>query len=742
MPTYNFSDTNQSFTGIGGSDVLTFNDDTGIFDWRNFAFVQNGNNLEIYGNNGYTATVTNHFTGSTTRIETLAFAGSFNIDLTIANLIIADASIFCYVMATNNDDFILGGNVYNALIYGQYGNDTIYAGHTQHTYGGYGDDLIYSSQNAYGDEGNDTIYLTYNSSLSSYLVARGGADNDIIHGSAIGDYLISGDDGDDTIYGNDGNDEILGGHGDDTLYGGAGDDRLIEMTYSYAAISNGNDQFYGGDGDDTIMMGYGTDYVEGGDGNDLIEVNTGGTIDGVKTVYGGSGIDQISGGLDGDYFYGEAGDDDLYGKVGNDELRGGDGEDDILGGLGHDLIYGGSGNDTIYGEDISGYIPPSSDLNDTIYGDDGDDYINGETGDDTLYGGNDDDTIITGAGDNTAYGDSGNDDLIITGYGGVNNTAHGGSGNDYYEVQPRSEIGNTLTTVYDLSGSLDQLYFLAYTGYDTLNFSKSGDDLIIYRHIIAYNTDNDILIEDFFLPGHQIEEFIHYDLGGPTTISTFETLTSGNDNYTGTTGTSPFGVDENFIKGLAGDDAINGSNGNDVIYGGADNDNLSGGAGNDYLFGEGDNDTLDGGSGDDTLDGGSGNDTLDGSTDDDTLFGSNGDDTLYGADGYDILLGGSDSDTFVFDGSNAFNDTDRITDFVNGSGGDYIDISDVLSDFGYNPLADTLSDWVATTSNSGDTLLQIDRDGTGISYSFADVCRIDNVTLSLTDLTTNGNLIT
>src|SRR5262245_35260965 len=100
MPTYNFSDTTQSFTGVGGSDVLTFNDDTGVFNSWMFSFFQDGNDLVMYGNNGsgygsgYYATITNHFSNNTNRIETLSFAfnSGWNIDLTHASLIVTDLS--------------------------------------------------------------------------------------------------------------------------------------------------------------------------------------------------------------------------------------------------------------------------------------------------------------------------------------------------------------------------------------------------------------------------------------------------------------------------------------------------------------------------------------------------------------------------------------------------------------------------------------------------------------------------
>ena len=104
------------------------------------------------------------------------------------------------------------------------------------------------------------------------LTLKGGAGNDIIHGSKYSDKLYGGAD----------NDKIYGGKGNDTIYGDAGDDFL-----------------YGEGGNDTIKGGAGNDTIEGGKGNDKLYGDKGNNEfvfhanDGVDTIYSGKGTDSI-----------------------------------------------------------------------------------------------------------------------------------------------------------------------------------------------------------------------------------------------------------------------------------------------------------------------------------------------------------------------------------------------------------------------------------------------------------------
>lgn len=120
------------------------------------------------------------------------------------------------------------------------------------------------------------------------------------------------------------------------------------------------------------------------------------------------------------------------------------------------------------------------------------------------------------------------------------------------------------------------------------------------------------------------------------------------------------------------------------------------------------------------------------------MFGDNHNDTLVGGLGLDELTGGGGYDTFTFLAASSFDAVDVIKDF--SSTYDAIDISDVLS--GYDPLSDTITDFVQITDDGSDSTLVVDVDGG--ADNFVAIALIDNRT-GLTDeaaLETSGALIT
>ena len=177
---------------------------------------------------------------------------------------------------------------------------------------------------------------------------------------------------------------------------------------------------------------------------------------------------------------------------------------------------------------------------------------------------------------------------------------------------------------------------------------------------------------------------------------------------------------------------LNGTSGADMISGNA-NDNT--------LIGKDGNDTIDAGAGNDAAHGGAGADTIHGDDGNDLLHGGEGDDTLYGDDGLDTLYGGGGADTFVFEAASAFNDIDVVKDFSTGDA-DVIDLIDIL-DAVYNPLSDLITDFVEMTDDGSNTVLKVDRDGTGGTYGFEQIATLEGVT-GLTDeaaLESAGRLI-
>jgi Ca2+-binding RTX toxin-like protein len=129
-----------------------------------------------------------------------------------------------------------------------------------------------------------------------------------------------------------------------------------------------------------------------------------------------------------------------------------------------------------------------------------------------------------------------------------------------------------------------------------------------------------------------------------------------------------------------------------------------------------------------------------GSAYDDTITGDSNDNILYGAGGNDMLTGGDGADCFVFRGATVFTGSATIADF-NTSQGDKIDISDVLHDH-YNPLTDAIADFVQLTTSGSNTLLKVDLDGTGTTYSPTTIATIQGITgLDLATLISDHHLI-
>lgn len=487
----------------------------------------------------------------------------------------------------------------------------------------------------------------------------------------------------DTIYGFGGNDTIQGLAGDDIIYGGVG-----------------NDNLQGGDGNDTLDGGEGDDYLEGGDENDIYIHSAGN--DTISESYSSSG------GVDKIVFGANISLSDLtFYRIGNDlkiEVSDGstitvsnqfngsfarfveslafyDETQFLFNGTSQIEIRGTGGDDTINGDSLN------ADIDDLIYGYDGNDIIDGKTGDDVVYGGNGNDNIIGSAGNDYLYGEAGSDtlnggndsDYLDGGEG--DDTLDGGNGNDVLSGAEGNDIIYGRAGNDNISGGDgDDVIYEIYGGTDTID-GGAGIDTLDYSGLSSYRLTLNLQT------GTQSDNY----------------STPSNDTITGI---------ENVIGG----------SGNDTITGNNDANLLKGGSGNDVLYGQG------------------GNDTLKGDAGTDTLRGEDGDDLLYGGAGLDTLYGGLGADTFVFEAGSAFSNVDVIKDFST-SQGDKIDIKDLL--IGYDPLTSSITDFLQITTSGSNSIVKVDRDGTGTSYSLSQISTIEGVT-GLTDeqaLLTNGNLI-
>ncbi|MFQ1874670.1 DUF5801 repeats-in-toxin domain-containing protein [Aeromonas veronii] len=275
------------------------------------------------------------------------------------------------------------------------------------------------------------------------------------------------------------------------------------------------------------------------------------------------------------------------------------------------------------------------------------------------------------------------------------------------------------------------------------------------------------------------------DTSGSATPSSYE----GSFNYTNssTTDTAKVFVDvqsgvtltggylDEILIGGTGADTLNGNAGNDILLGGAGNDALNGGEGNDILVGGAGNDTLNGDAGNDTASyidstagvtvkvngnnqatGGAGtdslsnmenlvgsmfNDSLTGDGNANVLSGLVGSDILSGGGGDDLLLGGADGDTLTGGGgkdtfkwgAGDIGGVDVIKDFTTGTGGDVLDISELLT--GEHANSGSLDAYLNFSSDGPGTnksTLTIDLDGTNGGTTH--VIKFDSI-----DLTTLGN---
>jgi VCBS repeat-containing protein len=318
-------------------------------------------------------------------------------------------------------------------------------------------------------------------------------------------------------------------------------------------------------------------------------------------------------------------------------------------------------------------------------------YLDGGSNTDNLTGGSAPDIFIGGAAVDTLIGGNGND--ILQG-GAGNDSLDGGAGTDLLDF---SEIdtgfsfalgagGSGTATVNGTDSYSNVEGVIGGDGIDTLTGNASDN-------VIRGGLGNDIIdggagVGDL-LDLSDGTAGINFTLvnGSGTTNVNLSAIGLGSDTYSNFEGV----IGTNFA------DTLIGSIGNDVLKGGDGNDTINGGAGNDILV---------------------------------------------GGSGADIMAGGIGSDTFAFAKTDA-TAVDTVSDFngvaAPGSGGDVLDISDLL--IGYN--AATPSAFINLRESGGDSIVSVDRDGSGSSYSFQDIAILQGATgLDLNTLIVNGNIDT
>ena len=193
-----------------------------------------------------------------------------------------------------------------------------------------------------------------------------------------------------------------------------------------------------------------------------------------------------------------------------------------------------------------------------------------------------------------------------------------------------------------------------------------------------------------------------------------------------------------------------------MVIGGAGSDLIDGGSGDDTLQGDSDADTIYDGTGADLIEGGGDADTIlllgDGVvavTAYDTTYCATTEDgvSCWGGDADTLLLlGDGESDTIAF--SDLADAGDTVTGFdasAPGSGGDVIDLADLLAGLGYDHGVDDINAWLTLVDGGTDTTLNVDLDGAGGGTDNVDLVTLQGVDLigagfTVNDLITSGNL--
>ena len=621
----------------------------------------------------------------------------------------------------DGDDTIEGGDEHGGgdLIHGEGGNDILDGGGGHDTlYGGDGNDVLK------GHEGNDTMYGGAGDDTLGGIGGTGGIGNDVLSGGSGTNTLHTGTGSDKVIY-------MLAEQGVDTVTGFSSTDTVklsgYWSTFPVKLVMRevGNDV--------VIDMADNADHLSGAVAGSITLKDV--SFDNLSaSQFGVDVLINKNAPADPQTLIGDAGDNDLTGGAGDDTIWGHGGEDTLHGMAGDDFIHGNDGADTIYAGDGDDTVKGGEETTgDTIYGEGGDDLLNGGGGNDIMYGGDGNDELYGYVDNDTMHGGAGDDVL------GRNNGGSGGRGDDILDGGDGDDTlfgGVGTNTLTGGAGADTFVYDMSQAGYDTIEDFSSEDVLDIQglagTELVLVESGDDVVIDmadnggvngSITLKDTSIDDLTASQFKGVDTLTVQTpsgspapqppqdlTLdgTNGDDDLSGGAGDDTiwgYGG-EDTLRGMAGDDFIHGNDGADTIYagdgddtvkggeeatgdtihGGGGDDLLNGGGGNDIMYGGDGNDDLRGYEDDDTMYGGAGDDVLgrnygNGGKGDDTLDGGTGSDTLFGGVGTNTLTGGAGADTFVYNVSQAGDDT--ITDFtvgedlvqIQGLGIDYTQLS-------------------------------------------------------------------
>lgn len=478
------------------------------------------------------------------------------------------------------------------------------------------------------------------------------------------------------------------------ILAGAGGDYII---MSSADIVLGNMVIIGGASGDVIWGNAGDDMIDGQGGDDIIDGGPGN-----DTLYGGDGDDQIWGGEGHDVLYGQQGNDYLEGGFGNDTLYGGNGNDILVGGwLGDyddyieitEVAHSFDETNIFPDGDFKGHknMPPESALgigegNFTVEQETAVTVTLAESdsGFSNMLGAitfNDDGTIMTTqvAFENTKTADAGSSFTFDVGGDAGNHFGFFMVANGYNTNQLFKDgaLDGELGFVYDFGGANER----------PANIGDHGDDLSL------------VLDKDGDLTALKVHFYFTTERGGSNDLNSdgqahvISGLTEEGDS-------ASLRVAFEELRNLGDSDY------NDIVF------DVSVDPVYEETFTAPDDE-------------------------DDTLYGGAGDDILYGGLGADTLLGEAGSDTFLY--KSKWEGGDTIGDFQTGTGGDILNITDLLE--GFDSAQDDINDFLYLAQSDSDTDLWVSADGSGDDAMMLATFTGGLGGTSVGDLMVDGNLV-
>jgi VCBS repeat-containing protein len=623
-------------------------------------------------------------------VDTLAFSGATAVTVNLATTT-AQNTGWGSDTIVNFENVRTGSGADNVI--GDANANTFFDGGGNDTYDGAGgvDTVDYSAATS-------TVTVNLNTATAQNTGTSGGTDTitniENIVGSAAFANTLTGNTLANTLTGGSAVDTIQGNNGNDVIFGGAGNDILLGGTSG--ALDDGSA--------DTLEGGAGADFLGGGQGNDILR--------------GGDGDDTLVGGVvntSNQFFTGVDGGDDTY--------DGGDGADraimvyDTRAGVGASTVgiafdignLAGNSNITwngvvvgsltsiefvtFRGSNVNDVVKGGGSL-DSLTGGAGDDVLDGWLGNDLLSGGLGNDTLIGGEGvDTVTYANSTagvNVDLRIQGV--AQNT--GGEGIDTLsgiEYLVGSNFADTLRGDDNFNLITDTT--ISFVGQTDSFFGYGGNDSILVTRTQGATSNVN-------MDGGDGDDFIELRSG---TLSVALAV-----NLDGVVA-SPTGASQTYMAlGTTGSGAAANL---DVVT-------VDGGAGNDRIVLSGVASA--------TINAGSGNDTVSIS-----MRGASS------VNNYQITLGSGADILQLGVGSNAANSTDvavtartsRVTDFEVGNAGDKFEMTNFLNFglTGYTANSNAFADGHLRLTQSGsDLLVQVDRDGAGVTNGFVTIFAISN----------------